>query len=208
MSGSKYSITRLKDGQATKLENALPAYFLAEEGEPESNVWGAPMAYPYRAVLAPTTDGFVMVGPPAADGSSDTYVLRDGSDAFELYALRSSDDHVYAQAACTYRGRLFVIGSAWFEPEQRIFRATALGVPEYPGDIPCEVDPDPKADPAPGPNTGGGSGASPTGKRASSAGKALPKTGDIARGYAVALTSLAGSFLLCLGLAKRKRKAS
>ena len=89
------------------------------------------------------SDGFVLVGPPAADGSSDTFVLRDGADVFEAYEKRSSDDCVYAQAACSYRGRLFVIGSAVFEPDNRLFRATAMDVPEYPGDTPCEEDPEP-----------------------------------------------------------------
>lgn len=146
------TVVRVQDGQATDLSASLPKYFLAEEGEPEIQAWGVVQRYPYRAVVAPTADGFVLVGPPAADGSSDTYLLKDTSDAFEPYALRSSDDRVYAQAACTYRGRLFVIGSAWFEPEQSLFRATAMDVPEYPGDIPCEQDdPEPTPEPTPEP---------------------------------------------------------
>ena len=120
-----------------------------------------------------TADGFVLVGPPAADGSSDTYVLRDGSDVCEPYRLRSSEDRVYAPAACTYRGRLFVIGSAWFEPEQRIFRATAMDVPEYPGDIPCEKD-EPTPEPKPTPTSASTSATTPTARLATK----LPKTGD------------------------------
>jgi len=153
VNGTNVVLTRIQGGQATHLEGSLPQYFLAEDGEPEqANTWGAQIGYPYRAVLAPTTDGFVLVGPPAADGSSDTYVLKDGSDVFEPYELRASEDRVYSHAACTYRGRLFVIGSSWFEPEQRLFRATAMGVPEYPGDIPCEKDePTPEPTPTPSP---------------------------------------------------------
>jgi hypothetical protein len=106
---------------------------------------------PLHGALAPTSDGFVYVGPPAADGSSDTYVLRSGSDKFEPYGKRSSEDCVYSQAACTYRGRLFVIGAALFEPNNRLFRATAMEVPEYPGDIPCDVEPEGDPQPKPTP---------------------------------------------------------
>ncbi|MBR2683140.1 MAG: hypothetical protein IKE22_07745, partial [Atopobiaceae bacterium] len=124
-------------------------------------------------VLAPATEGFVLVGPPADDGSSDTYVLKDGADTFETYERRSSENRVYSRAACTYRGRLFAIGSAWFEPNQRLFRATAMDVPEYPGDIPCEKDePTPTPEPTPEPTP------KPTPETKPSQAKALPKTDD------------------------------
>ena len=136
-------IVRILDGEATKLEGGLPFFLSAEEAQDRMVVMTDAVNYPYHAVVAPVSDGFVLVGPPAADGSSDTFVLRDGADVFEAYEKRSSDDCVYVQAACSYRGRLFVIGSAIFEPDDRLFRATAMDVPEYPGDIPCEEDPEP-----------------------------------------------------------------
>ena len=58
---------------------------------------------------------------------------------------------MYSQAACTYRGRLFVIGAALLEPNNRLFRATAMEVPEYSGDIPCDEEPEPEPDPKPDP---------------------------------------------------------
>ena len=134
---------RVQGGEAVKLEEAVPDFYFAEEGEPVTGTFGNILRNQYLCVLAPVTDGFVLVGPPEAGGASDTYILRDGADKFEAYEKRSSDDRVYSQAGCTYRGRLFLIGAAWFEQEMRIFRATKMDVPEYPGDIPCEEKTDP-----------------------------------------------------------------
>ena len=144
------AVVRVRDGQATELEGALPA-FVADPEKLTYILLSEKRNISLRGVLAPTSDGFVLVGPPAADGSSDTYVLRDGSDKFEPYGKRSSEDCAYSQAACTYRGRLFAIGSALLEPNNRLFRATAMEVPEYPGDIPCDPDPEPTPDPKPTP---------------------------------------------------------
>ena len=116
---------------------------------------------------------------------------------------------MYAQAACTYRGRLFVIGSAWFEPEQRLFRATALNVPEYPGDIPCEKeeptpDPDPVSKPTPAPNP------SPSPKPSSSptpnSSKTLPATGDLRTPTPTLIgMGVCGVAAVLVGAALRKR---
>lgn len=144
------TVVRVRDGQATELEGALPA-FVAGSEKLTYVIFTEKMNLPLHGVLAPTSDGFVLVGPPAADGSSDTYVLRDGSDKFEPYGKRSSEDFAFSRAACTYRGRLFTIGSALLEPNNRIFRATAMDVPEYPGDIPCDPDPEPEPEPKPTP---------------------------------------------------------
>ena len=144
------AVVRVRDGQATELAGALPA-FVADSETFTYILFSEKRNTRLHGVLAPTSDGFVLVGPPAADGSSDTYVLRSGSDKFEPYDKRSSEDCVYSQAACTYRGRLFVIGAALLEPNNRLFRATAMEVPEYPGDIPCDVDPEPEPEPEPTP---------------------------------------------------------
>ena len=139
--GSDSAFIRIQDGQAVLLEEAAPDFFLAEGDEPRDGSFGNVMENPYRCVLAPISDGFVLVGPPAVGGASDTYILRDGSDKFEAYTRRSSDDRAYSQAGCTYRGQLFLIASAWFEPDMRFFRSTAMEVPEYPGDIPGDAEP-------------------------------------------------------------------
>ena len=151
---TNYVFVRVQNGEATILEDAAPDFYLSEGDEPVDGAWGNVMKNQYLCVLGPVSDGFVFVGPPSTEGISDTYILRDGSDKFEPYEKRSSDDRVYSQAGCTYRGRLFVIGSAWFEPEMRLFRATAMDVPEYPGDIPCEEEPEPNPEiPETGDNT-------------------------------------------------------
>ena len=129
---------RIQNGEAVYYDDMAPDFFLSEGDEPVDGAWGNPIRNQYLGVLGPVSDGFVLAGPPSTEGVTDTYILREGSDKFEPYEKRSSDDRVYSQAGCTYRGRLFVIGSAWFEPETRLFRATAMDVPEYPGDIPCE----------------------------------------------------------------------
>lgn len=197
-------IVRIQDGQASALEGALPKYFLAEEGEVVDGAFGNTSKYPYHAVLAPTTEGFVLVGPPADDGSSDTYVLKDGADTFETYERRSSENRVYSQAACTYRGRLFAIGSAWFEPNQRLFRATAMDVPEYPGDIPCEKDePTPTPEPSPKPTP------EPTPETKPSQAKALPKTDDPTISMPVlAAAAVCGVAAIVIGVIFRRNNRS
>ncbi|MBR1828815.1 MAG: S8 family serine peptidase [Atopobiaceae bacterium] len=205
-------IVRIQDGEATKLEGALPEYLSMEEAKGRAFVLSDAANYPYHAVVAPVSEGFVLVGPPAADGSSDTYVLRDGSDVFEPYEKRSSEDCVYSQAACTYRGRLFVIGSAIFEPENRIFRATAMEVPEYPGDIPCEEvdpepepepEPDPEPQPEPEPEPKPTPAPTPKDNPSPSKKKALPQTGDDAT--PLLATCLAGTLAIAMGAITRRR---
>ena len=147
---TNYEFIRVQDGEAVLLDEAAPDFFLAEEGEEVDGAWGNVMRNQYLSVLAPVSDGFVLAGPPSTEGISDTYIRRDGADRFEPYEKRSSDDRVYSQAGCTYRGRLFLIGSAWFEPETRLFRATVMDVPEYPGDIPCQDEASIMYDPAGG----------------------------------------------------------
>ena len=180
---TNYVFVRVQNGEATILEDAAPDFYLSEGDEPVDGAWGNVMKNQYLCVLGPVSDGFVFVGPPSTEGISDTYILRDGSDKFEPYEKRSSDDRVYSQAGCTYRGRLFVIGSAWFEPEMRLFRATAMDVPEYPGDIPCEEEPEPNPE--------------------------IPETGDNTALTQYLMAAVAGLFLLLafLGIEVRRRRS-
>ena len=184
------AVIRVREGQATELEGALPA-FVGDSETITYILFSEMRNIRLHNVIAPTSDGFVLVGPPAADGTSDTYVLRDDSEGFEPYARRSSEDCVYSQAACTYRGRLFVIGASLLELNNRLFRATAMAVPEYPGDIPCDIEPDPKPQPDPDPSSGtqpdptpsqdaneGGTTRQATDTTASAEVRALPRTGS------------------------------
>ena len=147
-----YNLIRVTREKKEHLNGALPKIVLPKEGEERMSEQGQRLDDPLigRTALCLASDGIVLTGLPAADGSSDTFILRDGSDTFEPYEKRISDARVQSIAACTYRGRLFAIGSSWIEPDQRFFRATAMDVPEYPGDIPCDKD-EPMPEPAPKP---------------------------------------------------------
>jgi len=167
-----YWLVTVRDNVATMNFNPLPEIAYVDKGETiaqESNTREDPFVG--WGMLSVASEGVILVGPPAADGSSDTYILRDGSTTFEPYMLRASDARAQSVASCTYRGRLFAIGSSWAEPEQRFFRATKMDVPEYPGDIPCEED-DPTPTPTPDPTP------APTPTPTPTPSPALPKTDD------------------------------
>ena len=106
---SNLAFHRVSEEGEQKLD--LPAF-----AEPSSNGADYPMRLNdpvfARAGLCVSSEGIVLTGRPAADGSSDTFILRDGSDSFEPYGKRASEARVQSVTACTYRGRLFVIGSS------------------------------------------------------------------------------------------------
>lgn len=203
-----YDFSVVIDGQPSMRRDMLPDIAL-ETSEGLSMIQHREDPVIGWGVLANATEGIIFVGLPAADGSSETYILRDGSQKFEPYDKRASDDRVYSPAACTYRGRLFVIGSAWREPNQRLFRATAMEVDEYPGDIPCEEDPTP-VPPAPTPAnpqpvTPSKTGSSTSTKAASTtATRKLAKTGEKTPYAAMGGAVAAGLLALGLGLQKRR----
>lgn len=220
------AVIRVREGQATELKGALPA-FVGDTETITYILFSEMRNIRLHNAIAPTSDGFVLVGPPAADGASDTYVLRDDSEKFEPYGKRSSEDCVYSQAACTYRGRLFVIGAALLEPNNRLFRATAMDVPEYPGDIPCDVDPepeptpgpDPQPEPTPDPQTDPQPETNPTpdyakgnasqaamGTATTTATRAVPKTGDESSPLFGML--LAGIVIMSAGMLSRASRRS
>ena len=146
-----YWLVVVRDNESTMISDPLPEIaFVDKEEFPPMGANTSQDPFVGWGVLSVASDGIILVGPPAADGSSDTYIFNEGSKKFEPYAKRASDAHVGSVASCTYRGRLFAIGSSWIEPDQRFFRATAMDVPEYPGDIPCDKD-EPTPEPAPKP---------------------------------------------------------
>ena len=211
------AVIRVREGQATELEGALPA-FVGDSETITYILFSEMRNIRLHNVIAPTSDGFVLVGPPAADGTSDTYVLRDDSERFEPYARRSSEDCVYSQAACTYRGRLFVIGASLLEPNNRLFRATAMAVPEYPGDIPCDIEPDPEPQPEPDPSSGtqpdptpsqdaneGGTSQQATDTTTSAEARTLPRTGSEPTPLLAVL--LASAAAMAAGILSRTSKA-
>ena len=148
---------------------------------------------------------------------------RDGSDVFEPYEKRSSEDCVYSQAACSYRGRLFVIGSAIFEPDNRIFRATAMEMPEYPSDIPCEdeskepTNPEMPTDPKDSGSTSKSPSRSNTTRKtpgaavkssAKTSASPLAKMGDLFNGSSAAVLAGAGLGFLFVGRRVSRRRFS
>ena len=79
-----------------------------------------------EVVLLDAGDGILMVGPPAADGSSDTWFLEDGTEKFVPAPKRMSDSKVTGLAAAVYDGSVYVIGSSPFEAGDRFFRTDTL----------------------------------------------------------------------------------
>ena len=128
-----YTISKVTDGQSILLENALPEFYKSgHEGSSISKITHDTEKY---GCLVPVDDGVIFAGPLAADGSGDTYLLRDGAETFELYEKRMSDNKVSFPAVASYRGFIYAIGSSPFEEGQRFFRRTAENVAEYAGDV-------------------------------------------------------------------------
>jgi len=149
------STMRIRNGVAENLERNHPAFLMGSPDEMEgqaSMYTGDP--YVGRGSVSPVEGGFILMGPPAEDGSSDTYFMADDSDEFVSYDLRASDARVFSPTSTAYRGRLFVIGSSCVEPSKRFFRATEIETYEYPGDIPCDPEPEPTPEPEPAPEPG------------------------------------------------------
>ena len=117
---------RVLDENMSEIEDGLIAFPEFWEGA------GAPAEGQKRIVsendfsLVAYDDMIIFTGPAAKDGSSDTYVLRAGEKSFTPLKRRISDAEVFMPSAAVLDGRLYVIGSSDYEPEQRVFRSTAL----------------------------------------------------------------------------------
>jgi len=127
-------LERVMNGASEDISDALPSYLKTLRYEySKKTVFNETE---WDVVLLPVSDGILMVGPAAADGSGDTFILRNDSDKCVPWAKRMSDDKVRFPAAASYRGYVYAIGTAFFEPEKEFCRRTAMDVPEYAGDIP------------------------------------------------------------------------
>ena len=129
------NVERVRDGKSELLEGAF-FEFLPEIASNESEYSWLPKR---SGVLLPVSGGFLLVGPEAANGSGDSFLLRDEETVFTAYAKRVSDSKVFFPAAASVDGKVYVIGSTLFEPNQKIFRATAFHAsenadPEAPAD--------------------------------------------------------------------------
>ena len=84
----------------------------------------------YQFSLTSLDDTLILVGPAAADGSSDTFILEAGETSFTPLDKRVSDAYVLMPSSAVMDGRLYVIAASNYEPDKRIFRSTLLEVPE------------------------------------------------------------------------------
>ena len=121
------------------LSGTLPEIMNYTAGREEENYWMR------QGTLLAVSDGILLVGPAEkSQGTdkviSDTFLLREGASKFESWPKRMSEDKVKASAAASYRGWVYAIGTATLEPGESFFRATAMEVDEYYGDIPRKED--------------------------------------------------------------------
>lgn len=116
------SVERASDGKSELLEDAF-SDFLPDITLNESEVsW----IMKRNGVLLPVSNGFLLLGPEARDGSGDSFLLSDEDTVFTPYAKRMSDSTVFYPAAACCDGKIYVIGSTLFEADQRFFRATTF----------------------------------------------------------------------------------
>lgn len=111
---------RITGDEAVLLDDAFPLFRPGEGNRrPKFNV-------AMHGALVTCKEGLILTGPLADDGSTDTYLLREGADVFEPYRKRLSDAPVFWPAACAYDGKLFAIGRSMTEPGFALFRATPV----------------------------------------------------------------------------------
>lgn len=79
-----------------------------------------------EAVLLAADNGLLIIGPPAADGSSDTWSLKSGTKKIVPGRKRVSDSKIGSLAAAVYKGSVYVIGSSLLEVQNRFFRTDTL----------------------------------------------------------------------------------
>lgn len=76
--------------------------------------------------IAASANGLVLVGPVAADGAADTFVMPWDGSSFAPYAKRASDARPIGAAAAVYLGKLYAASSSLIEPDNQVFRATRM----------------------------------------------------------------------------------
>ena len=118
---NRYELFMVNGSKIKKLKNALPKYVMT--GEDRGNLVSITER---EGVVVAAPKGFMLVGPAAKSGSSDTFLLKSGSKKFKACKRRASDARVIAPAAAAYKGRLYVIGSSALEKGHRFFRSTKM----------------------------------------------------------------------------------
>lgn len=174
----------------------------------ERVIFGSPSAFAmlpslvsntgYAFGLAQTAAGAALVG-PAFEGGTDGVTVagsdmapgsryKDGS-VFASIPKRAADGKIIGMAACTYNGKLYVLGATAVEQPLRFFRATDIETAKDPFDVPV----------------GGGSSSGDAGGAVEKSPSA--KTGDASIAAALVLAGLAvvsGSTLVA-ARARRRR---
>ena len=116
-----YEAYIVKGSKLIKLKNALPKYVYTG-----NNSTDLVCVTERTGVVVPAPKGFILVGPAAKSGSSDTFLLKTGNKKFKALKKRASDARVIAPAAAAYKGRLYVIASSALEKSKRFFRSTKM----------------------------------------------------------------------------------
>ena len=117
----KYRVFIVNGSKLIKPKKALPSYVMTGSSSTK-----AISVSEREGVVVPCRKGFILVGPAAKNGSSDTFLLKKGSRKFKALKKRASDARVAAPAAASYKGRLYVIGSSALEKYKRFFRSTKI----------------------------------------------------------------------------------
>ena len=79
-----------------------------------------------NGVLVPVSSGVLFLGPAAADGSSDTFLLKTGENSLASCPRRISEDSLLNLTAAADGDQIYVIASAMVEPDGRLFRTDSL----------------------------------------------------------------------------------
>ena len=106
-----------------------------DEALPSLAAVDVPVGTPGRAEafgsLAAAIEGLMLVGPAAADGSTDTFILDWDWESSTLlpYYRTASNAHVYGAAACIHDNMLYACAASAVEPDHCVFRATEMMAP-------------------------------------------------------------------------------
>ena len=125
-----YALVRITapDGEEEDLTVALPDYRAMNLDPDEFYSYDE---YTERdGVLLATDEGLLLVGVLSEDGAADTWLLRDGEDAFVPLQRKTCLTRSFFVAAEILQDKVYAIGTVWNEDAPRFFRANDLATLE------------------------------------------------------------------------------